>query len=189
MDTSKYIYLTVAIGAVLGALAFFNVTPFRTVVHSVTQQFTAGSSPTGSTFGTAKLAAITMALAGSTGTTTSIQNTDSNDRLVTASHAACEGVGTSQTAGSGSGLANLTFSVGTTSLNFASATTTTPAPWAKIAVFNVATNTINAEVSSTTLATATSSNAIVWPAGTYMTFWWNATNTATCTVGVSYLGT
>jgi hypothetical protein len=150
-------------------------------------QIALSASPQGSTFGNSLSASVTMNLAGPTGTTTSILNTDSNDRLVTSSHLGCEGVGNSFTPGTGTGLANLTFSVGTTSTNFSSSIIA-PNPFAKIAAYNAATNTVNMELSSSTLATATSSLAIVWPAGSYMTFWFNATNTAVCTAGVSYLG-
>lgn len=154
--------------------------------HSQHSQL-AGASPSGATFGDSKQAAVVVNLAnpGANGTSTSLLNTDSNDRYVTSVELGCENVGTSLTAYTGTGLANLLLSVGTT---------TTAAPASFNGFANVAqniklsTSTVNLEVSSTTLALATSSLAAVWPTNTYMTFFFNATNTAACTVGVKYLG-
>lgn len=147
----------------------------------------AGTSPSGSTFNVAKFAgiAVNLALPGANGTSTSILNTDSNDRYVTSFKVGCEGVGTSQTAYTGAGLSALLLKVGTT-------TTAAPATFTSFAAvalnFTVTTSTPVVLVSSSTLLTATSSLAAAWPTQTYMTFYWNATNTAACTEGVEYFG-
>lgn len=147
----------------------------------------AGTSPSGSTFLNAKFAGIAMNLAspGTNGTSSSILNTDANDRYVHDFKVGCEGVGTSKTAYTGTGLANLQIAIGTT-------TTAAPATFLSFAAIttgaNISTSTVNFEVASSTTLVATSSLAAIWPANTYMTFFWNATNTAACTVGVGYFG-
>ncbi len=147
----------------------------------------ATTSPAGSTFNTAKFAAVAMNLAtpGTNGTSSSILNTDTNDRFVLAVKGGCENVGSSLTAYTGAGLASL-------QLNVATSTTAAPASlngWANVAkAYVVGTTTTNIIFGSSTLVTATSSLAGIWSANTYMTFSWNATNTAACTVGVEYVG-
>lgn len=176
--TKKIIYV---VGIVIGVVALIGSYYYPKVLNNV------GASPSGSTFGDAKTASVVISLAspGANGTSTSILNTDTNDRYVTSWHTACENMGTSKTAYTGAGLANLQESVGTT-------TTAAPATFISFSAiasgFNLATGTTNMLVSSSTLATATSSLAIVWPANTYMTFSFNATNTAVCTTGVNYIG-
>lgn len=147
----------------------------------------AGTSPSGATFGDQKIAMVAVNLAnpGANGTSTSILNTDSNDRYVESSRVGCENVGSSKTAYSGTALAALQFSVGTSS----TAAPTSIVPFAFVAsAVNLSTSTGSVFFASSTLATATSSLAAIWPTNTYMTFTFNATNTATCTVGVSYFG-
>lgn len=150
-------------------------------------QYLVGASPAGSTFATSKTAGVAVNLAnpGANGTSTSILNTDTNDRYVSSFHVGCENVGTSKTAYAGAGLANLQISIGTT-------TAPSPASFlsaAPVAVnFSIPTTTVDYLVSSSTLLTATSTLAAVWPTGTYMTFFFNATNTAACTAGVDYFG-
>lgn len=157
-------------------------------------QMFAAASPAGTTVNTEKFAGIlgislaSPGIAGASGSTangtsTSILNTDAFDRYATSWVAACEGVGTSKTAYTGGGLASLQISVGTT-------TTASPATFlsaeAIASAQNIATTTVNLLVSSSTLQSATSSLAMVWPANTYMTFAFNATNTAVCTLGIRY---
>lgn len=144
-------------------------------------------SATGTTFNTAKFAGVVISLAnpGANGTSTSILNTDSFDRYVTSWKVACNGVGTSQTAYTGAGLSSLKVSVGTT-------TSAAPATFLSFAAIasaqNLSTSTTVLEVSSSTLQSATSSLAARWPSNTYLTFSFNATNTAACTVGADYVG-
>ena len=170
----------VVVGAVLGTIAFFNVSPFRSAVQS------AFGSAAGSTFSTAKFAGVVVSLttAGASATSTSILNTDAYDRYVSEFKVGCEKVGTSYVANTGAGLASWQISVGTT-------TTASPAAFSSFAAvatnFVLSTSSTNVLAASSTLATG-SQNATIWPTNTYMTFAFNATNTAACTVGVSYFG-
>lgn len=151
----------------------------------------AGTSPQGSTFGDPKVAAVAVNLAspGANATSSSILNTDSNDRFVTGWMLNCANVGTSKTAYTGAGLANLTMYVGTTSASAPATTGATTAFWTPvISAYNVPTSTLSFAMGSSTSVSATSTLAALWPAGSYMTFIFNATNTAACTVGVNYIG-
>lgn len=153
---------------------------------------TVGTSTTGTTFGTAKFAGVAVNLAnpGANGTTSSVLNTDANDRYVSSIKIGCEGVGTSLTAYTGAGLASLTMFAATSS----SQTPTSNAfNTNKVGGGNVTigTSTVTfAEGSSTTQGGATAGNNAatysIWPTGTYMVFTTNATNTALCTFGVDY---
>lgn len=145
----------------------------------------AGTSPTGSTFGTAKYAGITANLAapGANATSSSILNTDSNDRYPTAVRIGCQGIGTSKVAYSGGALANLLLSVGTSST---AAPTQVPGTLVTGSTITIGTTTGQDVVN--TVVTASVLGAAVWPAGSYMTFFTNATNTAQCTFGVDYIG-
>lgn len=146
-----------------------------------------GASPAGSTFNDAKQAsvAINLATPGTNGTSTSMINTDGNDRYIQSVHAACEGVGTSRTAYTGAGLASLTLTLATsTTANPASNANTNTLP-----VITVSTTTTQFGISSSTMGTP--GNGLVsniWLAGSPLTITANATNTAVCTIGVSYLG-
>jgi hypothetical protein len=141
-----------------------------------------GNSPVGTEFGTAKLASINWSLASASATTTSLYNNDRNDRVITDSFLACDTVGTSQTAYTGAGLAALTLKA---------ATTTTAAPAIvsntnlALNVSAVATSSVNVYVASSTEPAATMNR--IWPAGSYLSFFTNATNTAQCITGVHYL--
>jgi hypothetical protein len=94
----------------------------------------------------------------------------------------CTGLGTSQTAYTGAGLANLSFTAGTT---------TTSAP-AALSNSNYSFNSNISTTSSVTYVASSTEGVIsgysrIWPTGTYWTVSSNATNTATCTIGVSVL--
>ncbi len=156
-----------------------------------------GTSAVGTTNGTQKIATITFAPATPAATSTSILNSDSNDRIIDEEISYCSGLGSSRVAFSGGGLAS-------NGLTFSAATTSTSAP-------NTVTNTnltLNVSIATTTgfafvstsspsvittfvdgVPTSTSTQSVisrVWASGSYLTFWSNATNTATCTVGVRY---
>lgn len=142
-------------------------------------------NPSGTTYGSAKFAGVVADMSTTSGTSTSILNTDATDRFITSWKFACEGVGTSQTAYTGTGLAAWTVKVATSST--ASPATLTGA--ASVAnSFTLATGTTALLVSSSTPQTATSSFAAIWNAGSYLTFSTNATNSAVCTVGGDYIG-
>ncbi len=177
MKNSTKVLITLVCVAILGVAVYLFKGPTDNAV---------ATSPAGSTFSTGKSygVAINLASAGTNGTSTSITNNDASDRYVTGFRVACENVGTSKTAYTGTGLASLQLSIGTT---------TSAAPATFSSVFPVAlnyvisTSTVNVVVASSTTQTATSSNAMVWPMGISMTFATNATNTAVCTVAVDTL--
>ncbi len=139
------------------------------------------SSTAGSSFSTPKFygVAVNLAAPGANATSTSITNTDSTDRYVTGYRIACQGVGTSQTAYTGAGLAALLVKIGTTTTaapaTFSTAVGVNPGGW------TVSTSTVNTGVASTTSQLG---NGALWRTGEIMTFSFNATNTAVCTVGV-----
>lgn len=141
----------------------------------------------GSTFLSAKFAGIVANLAnpGANATSSSILNTDAGNRYVTGFRYGCSNVGTSKTAYTGAGLANLQITVGTTST---AAPAAIPSQAFLIAnALNISTTSVNTASGSST-PTVALGNATIWPTGSYMTFWVNATNTAVCTFGVDYIG-
>jgi hypothetical protein len=144
-----------------------------------------GTSATGSSFGNATKAVPVIALAnpGANGTTTSYLNSSPNDYYITNQEASCEKLGTSQTAYTGTGLAALTFTIATSS----TANPATNSNPNTLPVITVATTTGNFVISSSTAGTPGVTNVSnIWAAGSYLTVTANATNTATCSVGVSY---
>ena len=181
------IFGVIGIGAVLGALAFFNITPFRTIVQNVI-----AGSPSGTTSSIANFAGIVINLAnpGSNATTSSILNGDAGDRYITSIKVGCEGVGSSNTAYTGAGLASLQF-------KFATSATAQPISLTNTnliggAALTISTSTVTYTIASSTagvVGTGTTGNPSIvniWPAGTYVAFSSNATNTASCTIGVDY---
>jgi len=75
---TKTIVSFAVVGAIAGILAFFGLTPFgKTIVQ---QTF---GSPSGSTFGTAKIAAQVIQNPSATTTIYSMQNTDASIRMIT----------------------------------------------------------------------------------------------------------
>lgn len=172
--------------AILGALAFFNITPFRDEVMQL-----AGASPIGTTFNTAKIAQVSVAPAapGTNATSTSILNTDVNDRYITSEEGGCENLGTSKTAYTGTGLAALTVSMATSS-TAAPASNANPNVVGSIAM-TIGTSTVNFVIASSTASNGTTPGSAlvsnIWTAGSYLTLTFNATNTAACVIGVRYL--
>lgn len=135
-------------------------------------------SPVGSTFGTSKIAQVNITPSTAAATSSSILNTDSSARWVKSNYADCIAPTTSQTYLTGAGLANLQLLVATTSVaneglqgstNYAGNLT-------------VATTSYYSNNASSTLPVLGG----YWAPGTYLTFDFNATNTAQCTVGVRY---
>lgn len=172
----KGILALFGVAAILGAVAFFGYSPF---LKEVIQTF---GSPTGTTFTTAKVAAIDMTPATLAATSSSILNTDASNRFVENLEADCTGVGTSYTTLTGAGLASWVVTVATTSVandgSQGNANTFTG---------TIATTTPFSLLSSVIASTGTAVT-YVWAPGTYMTFSLNATNTAACIIGVHYLG-
>ncbi len=171
----KNILITVAlvVAIALGVGAYF----YPENVQSL------GNSATGTQFGTAKIAATSWSLATGSATTTSLYNNDQNDRIIQSSFVSCTGVGTSKTAYTGAGLA---------ALIVRAATTTTAAP-AIVTNTNYVANYSSVGTTTTVSYQASSTDPVlssygrVWPAGTYLSFYANATNTAQCIAGVNYL--
>lgn len=137
---------------------------------------TAGVSNT-----SAKIASITVAPALTAGTTTSIYNGSGVDRFIQNSFVACTGVGSSLTYLTGAGLAAWTVQMSTSSSAVDAKTNA-----------NYASN-ITIATSSAWSYTASSTKGVlgdvsgIWPSATYLNITFNATNTAACTVGTSYL--
>lgn len=154
---------------------------------SVLTQFV-GTSPQGSTFSSAKFYAVAVNLAspGANATSSSILNTDANDRYVSSIKLGCEGVGSSNTAFTGGGLAALTVFAATSS-TAAPANNTFNANKVGGGNITVSTSTTVFAISSSTISVGSSNVYFVWPTNTYMTFTFNATNTAVCTIGVETL--
>lgn len=179
---TQFLFAGVAVLSLMGAVAFFGLSPFgKTVI-----QQTFGAAPAGSNYTDQKLYAVTVNLAnpGANGTSTSILNPSATDYFVTGISVGCENVGTSKTAYTGTGLAALTLTVATSA-------TAAPATNANTNVVNentLGTSTPQFVVSSTTPATGVVGTNGIWAAGSYMTFTTNATNTALCTFGVNVLG-
>lgn len=167
------LWLGVAIVAVIAVGAYW----FPKVQNLV------GTSPVGTTSQTAKFYSTVFSLAG-TASSTSILNQSANDYYVTSIKIGCESIGTSQTYLTGAGLSKLTLTV---------ATSSTGSPISNNANANtvgagsttISTSTPNFTIASSTTVNSQSSLVNnIWTAGSYMTFYLNATNTATCTLGV-----
>ncbi len=179
--TNKLVLAGVGAAILLGIAGLF--LPHSQIVNR-TEQIIAAGSPAGSVFNSAKVAAINMAPSTGSATSSSIFNGDSSDRIVTDGFAACSGIGTSQTAYTGAGLANLVLKAATTSASGA-ANVGNNGPLTVI----IATSTASDFNVASSTYVSTAGFIQRWAAGSYMTFSFNATNTAACTVGVHYLAT
>lgn len=178
----KYFLGVLAGGAFLGSLAFFGYTPFL----KVTQVLNPLGSAAGTTFNSAKVAQVNMSPSTASATTTSLQNTDGSDRWVTDSFVNCTGDSTSKTFLTGTGLAALTLKTATTSVANLGLQGSTA--YATNITVSTSTNfTYNASTTPS-VAIGTGAVAYLWKAGSYLTFLFNATSSAACTVGVHYLG-
>lgn len=163
----------------MGAVAFFGYSPF---LKTVVQQF-------GTTVGTGNTqhtAAFAFNPTTGTATSSSIQNTDTQDRIVSGqTTVSCSGTGTSRTAYTGTALASLILQIATTS-------TASPAALGNtnyVLNATISTSTADTQIatSSANVVNSATGNAIRWQAGSYLTISSNATNTAACVVGIPYL--
>lgn len=166
MKNYLIVIVVVAVLAVVGTLAY--VDGHKSEAIPVT------ASPVGSTFNTAKIAAINFTPSTSAASSTSILNTDSNSRFIVSNFVSCGGT-------NGQGF-TATAATTTTSSNGLQGNT------------NYAANTVaTTSVSSTYMYTASSTEGVIqytsriWPSGTYLTFVASAVNSGVCTVGVNYL--
>jgi len=169
---------------IVSAVAILAVLAIATFLLSK-KPVSSGSAGVGATFNSAKIAEINMTPSTGTATSTSIYNGDDDDRIVTDAFASCSGIGTSYTAYTGTGLTSA-------GLLLKAATTTTSAP-ASVTNTNLAMSISIATTTPSDMYVATSTYGTAywqrWGAGTYMTFFTNATNTAACSIGVHYIGT
>jgi hypothetical protein len=143
-----------------------------------------GTSTQGGTGSTARqfnVYGVNLAAPGNNATSSSVLNNTGNDLYVTGVKIGCEGVGTSKTAYTGTGLAALTVTVGTTTFAATSSASLTPIATA----ITMATGSVDfLSASSTQILAGNAQYLDIWNAGTYMNFFTNATNTAVCTFGV-----
>ncbi len=164
------------VGGVLLALVL-SVIGIFTPVSKVVTQIVSGSAG-GSTFNTAKTAAIVFAPVSNSASSTSVYNGDSSDRIIKDAHITCTG-------------ANFTAGQALSSVIFSAATTSATSNGLKSNP-NLA---LYVAVSSSTpeLYVASSSQGTIarrWNAGSYLTFLTNATSTGeSCVVGVDYIAT
>lgn len=144
-------------------------------------------SATGTTFGTAKIANVNVAPLTGAATSTSILNSDASDRIVNRINIACGAVDTPGTFLTGAGLASFTLKLATTSVSSQGLQGNANLIGAAMVI---ATSTNAVLISTTTPAIAGNVAAFDrWASGSYLTFLFNATSTASCTVGVDYMAT
>lgn len=146
------------------------------------KQSTVAGSSVGSTFNASKQIAVDMAPLTAAATSTSILNTDGSARWVADfGFAGCTGAGSSNTyPDTGTGLANLLIQAATTSVPNLGLQGNT----------NYALNMTVSTSSAVYTASASSTNpaqAGYWAPNTYMTFTFNATNTAACVIELDYI--
>lgn len=168
----------------IGAVAVVIVAGFIAGGYFYPKAVQSLGSAVGSTFSTAKVAAVNMAPLTGTASTTSLLNTDGSARWVKSVDTFCTGVGTSQTFLTGAGLSGWTVQAATTSVpNLGLQGNTNLA-----GNVSIGTSTPFEQSASSTITSTNSVNTDLyyWAPNTYMTFAFNATNTAACTVSVSY---
>ncbi len=162
------------LGAIVAAIIVFAaVVLFYTQAHAF--------SPAGATFGNQKLAFIVWTPSTDSATSTSILNTDDNDRIITSADYWCANL----TTVNGAPRTSWAFTAATTSISSMSLQGNTNF----VLNTNVATTTSELYVSSTTPGLLATADYRRWATGSYMTFNANASSTATCVIGVKYLAT
>lgn len=117
-----------------------------------------------------------------TSSSTSIYNTGASDRAIMGSYVFCTTIGTSYTYATGAGLTSWTLLAATTTTNANGLQGSTN----YIVNATVATATPNYYVATTTEGAPLYTGRI-WPAGTYLTYNFNATNTASCSLGAEWM--
>lgn len=174
------IKLVLAIGlcAVIGAVGWF--LPLQ-------KPMPLAVSPVGTTFGTAKIADVNWTPTTASATSTSVKNSDANDRFVKSVHYFCTGMGTNFFSQTAAGVSALVFQAATSS----SASIVSNLPTSNyILSTNVSTSSDVSVLTSTSTPGKTATQEYLrWPAGSYIVFTANATSsTASCTIGVDYAG-
>jgi len=164
----------IVLAAAIGVAAYLHADALKS--------FVSFGSAAGSSFNSAKVAAININPRSITSTSTSLYNSDASDRIVTDAFVTC------------SGLTNMfgATSAGLSTYQWYAATSSVPAPTASVA--NVPLAAMNTTVATSSdngyTATTTYTNAFArrWNSGTYMIFQTNGTSSAaTCQAGVHYL--
>ena len=172
---TKSLLAFAVVGALAGIVAFFNVSPFRTVVEA-----TFGASPAGTVANTAKFAGIAWAPQSNAASSTSILNTDANPRIILNTELYCNNFGTSPATNNASAV---TVQAATTTV----ANNGLQGNTNYVANFTFSTSTLDVYVSTTTQPVLAATGR-VWAAGSYLTFNMNATSTSgTCEVGSQYI--
>lgn len=182
--TKNILYGAVVVGALLGAAAFFGLTPFGKEI--VGQAFGATANSTNSSQNQLFIYGWNLA----NGTSTSILNTSGNDVWATQLQYNCSGVGSSNTPYTGAGLASVTFKAATTSTSHVTDTSASNVAVTNtnLAVsFTLATSSANQLVASSTLSVGGQILNEDIPPNAYITFFVSATNTAVCNVGVQII--
>lgn len=184
---SKKIYVAVVVvGVILGTFAFFGLTPFRAVsTQTIEKVFGAtAQGATGNVGHEANIYGVNLATPGANATSSSILNPTGQDVYINAIKVGCERIGTSGAAGGGTGgLASLTFSVATTST---AAPAVQGAGTINAGTFAIGTSTPDFVMASSTAGLGNPSYTLIWQAGSYLTFFTNATNTAICSFSANY---
>ena len=162
MKTKSIIFLVLAFafGGLIGSMFGQSVTA------------PVGTSDAGSTFSSPKMSAIVFNPSSTSATTTSVYNSDANDRFITSSFAYCSGV------------------TATPVVALTAATTSTANPTSlgnTNYVLNVTVSTSTLPISATATSTYGSALWQKWPAASYVSFAASATTSATCTIGVNYV--
>jgi hypothetical protein len=172
----KYFLGILTVGAVLGAIAFFGLSPFgKTIVQS------AFGSAAGTTYNDAKVAAIVWNPQSNAASSTSILNSDAGTRYITDSFIVCNNFGTSPATNNASAV-TVQIATTTTSANGLQGNTNYAGN------FTFSTSTLVAYTATSTEGVITGTSR-AWPTSTYLTFNMSATSTAgTCTVGAHYVG-
>ena len=167
-------------GGVYGGYKFLLTPQITPPVGATTPQ-----GNTGQTGKQASIFGVNLANPGANATSSSYLNNSTVDWYVTGVKALCEGVGTSKTAYTGTGLASLTVAIATSSTAAPATNSNTNYPGG--ALMTIATSSTLFGISSSTVAVPGNGlPGIIWASGTYLTFTTNATNTAICTFGADY---
>lgn len=173
---------------ILGIVFILGLVVGAIVGHSFYPSSVAGATlPVGTTNSTPREALIVYSPTAPGATTTSMFNSDANDRVIISAKYECTGIGTSFTAVTGAPLTSA-------GVFFFMATTSTPNPGTLNNVNYIWNNSLTTTTPSLDYQASTSPGTIpsnitnrIWPAGSYLTVASNATNTATCNIGVDYL--
>lgn len=180
----------IIVGAVI-VLALFGAFGLGWYLHQ-NHELVGAVSPAGTTNSTPRIAQITFAPSTGNATSTSMLNTDANDRVISTVDESCVGLGVSQTGWTGAGLLSL-------GLIFTASTSSVPTPVNNGTLANtnyvldnsntIATTTpaLYFIASSTPGAIGNNPTFRIWNAGSYLTIQANATNTASCQIRVGYL--